>query len=260
MLAVGGKAMRLEGKTVIITGASAGMGQAMTELFVHEGANVVAVARRKERLDALAESLKDGPGKVAVFAGDIGKKEDNEAMIDCAVETFGKLDVLINNAGIMDDNTAIGDMSDEMLDRLMKVDAYGPMYAMRKAVQVFLKQGEGGNIINTCSVGAMHHTAGVAYCAAKAALTAATRNTAFMYMEQGIRCNGIAPGVVITDIPLVMPAADEFGFSRTSTLLTHSPELGMPEDIANAALFLASDESKFVNGVILTCDGGWTNL
>ena len=137
--------MRLEGKTVIITGASAGMGQAMTELFVHEGANVVAVARRKERLDALAESLKDGPGKVAVFAGDIGKKEDNEAMIDCAVETFGKLDVLINNAGIMDDNTAIGDMSDEMLDRLMKVDAYGPMYAMRKAVQVFLKQGEGGN-------------------------------------------------------------------------------------------------------------------
>ena len=217
MLAVGGKVMRLEGKTVIITGASAGMGQAMTELFVHEGANVVAVARRKERLDALAESLKDGPGKVAVFAGDIGKKEDNEAMIDCAVETFGKLDVLINNAGIMDDNTAIGDMSDEMLDRLMKVDAYGPMYAMRKAVQVFLKQGEGGN-------------------------------------------NGIAPGGVITDIPLVMPAADEFGFSRTSTLLTHSPELGMPEDIANAALFLASDESKFVNGVILTCDGGWTNL
>ena len=140
--------MRLEGKTVIITGASAGMGQAMTELFVHEGANVVAVARRKERLDALAESLKDGPGKVAVFAGDVGKKEDNEAMIDYAVETFGKLDVLINNAGIMDDNTAIGDMSDEMLDRLMKVDAYGPMYAMRKAVQVFLKQGEGGNIIN----------------------------------------------------------------------------------------------------------------
>lgn len=182
--------MRLEGKTVIITGASAGMGQAMTELFVHEGANVVAVARRKERLDALAESLKDGPGKVAVFAGDVGKKEDNEAMIDYAVETFGKLDVLINNAGIMDDNTAIGDMSDEMLDRLMKVDAYGPMYAMRKAVQVFLKQGEGGNIINTCSVGAMHHTAGVAYCAAKAALTAATRNTAFMIWNRESAATG----------------------------------------------------------------------
>ena len=76
-----------------------------------------------------------------------------------------------------------------------------------------------------------------------------------MYMEQGIRCNGIAPGGVVTDIPLVMPKADEFGFSRTSSLLVHSPELGMPEDIANAALFLASDESSFINGVILTCDG-----
>ena len=131
---------------------------------------------------------------------------------------------------------------------------------MRKAVEVFLKQGDGGNIINTCSVGAVHHTAGIAYCASKAAIAAATKNTAFMYMEQGIRCNGIAPGGVVTDIPLVMPKADEFGFSRTSSLLVHSPELGMPEDIANAALFLASDESSFINGVILTCDGGWTNL
>lgn len=252
--------MRLEGKVMVVTGASAGMGQAMAEVFVKEGAKVVAVARRKERLDALVDSLKEGPGEITAYAGDVGKREDNEGMIDFAVKTYGRLDVLVNNAGIMDDNTAIGDVSDEMIEKLMQVDAIGPMYAMRKAVQVFLDQGDGGNIINTCSVGAMHQTAGVAYCAAKAALTAATKNTAFMYMEQGIRCNGIAPGGVITDIPLVMPAANEFGFSRTSKLLDFSPELGMPEDIANAALFLASDESKFVNGVILTCDGGWTNL
>lgn len=252
--------MRLEGKVVIITGASAGMGEAMVERFAEEGAKIVAVARRKEKLDALSERLKDAPGEVAVFAGDCGKREDNEGMIDFALEKFGRLNVLINNAGIMDDNTAIGDVSDEMIEKLMQVDAIGPMYAMRKAVQVFLKQGDGGNIINTCSVGAMHNTAGVAYCAAKAALTAATRNTAFMYMEEEIRCNGIAPGGVMTDIPLVMPKADEFGFGRTSTLLAHSPELGMPEDIANAALFLASDESRFINGVILTCDGGWMNL
>lgn len=252
--------LRLEDKVVVVTGASAGMGEAIVERFAQEGAKVVAVARRKERLEALAARLADEPGEVAVFAGDCGKREDNEAMIDFAVKTFGRLDVLINNAGIMDDNTAIGNVSDEMIDRLMQVNAIGPMYAMRKAVQVFLEQGDGGNIINTCSVGAMHHTAGVAYCAAKAALTAATKNTAFMYMEEEIRCNGIAPGGVLTDIPLVMPKSDEFGFSRTSTLLEHSPELGMPEDIANAALFLASDESHFVNGVILTCDGGWTNL
>ena len=252
--------MRLENKVIVVTGSSAGMGKAIVERFAQEGAKIVAVARRMERLTKLAESLKDAPGEVVPYAGDVSKREDDEGMIEYAVEKFGRLDVLINNAGIMDDNTAVGDVSDEMLDRQIRVNALGPIYAMRKAVEVFLKQGDGGNIINTCSVGAVHHTAGIAYCASKAAIAAATKNTAFMYMEQGIRCNGIAPGGVVTDIPLVMPKADEFGFSRTSSLLVHSPELGMPEDIANAALFLASDESSFINGVILTCDGGWTNL
>ncbi|HIZ23480.1 MAG TPA: SDR family oxidoreductase [Candidatus Blautia faecigallinarum] len=252
--------MRLENKVIVVTGASAGMGKAIVERFAQEGAKIVAVARRMDRLTELAESLKDAPGEVVPYAGDVSKREDDEGMIEYAVEKFGRLDVLINNAGIMDDNTAVGDVSDEMLDRQIRVNALGPIYAMRKAVEVFLKQGDGGNIINTCSVGAIHHTAGIAYCASKAAIAAATKNTAFMYMEQGIRCNGIAPGGVVTDIPLVMPKADEFGFSRTSSLLVHSPELGMPEDIANAALFLASDESSFINGVILTCDGGWTNL
>lgn len=252
--------MRLENKVIVVTGSSAGMGKAIVERFAQEGAKIVAVARRMDRLTELAESLKDAPGEVVPYAGDVSKREDDEGMIEYAVEKFGRLDVLINNAGIMDDNTAVGDVSDEMLDRQIRVNALGPIYAMRKAVEVFLKQGDGGNIINTCSVGAIHHTAGIAYCASKAAIAAATKNTAFMYMEQGIRCNGIAPGGVVTDIPLVMPKADEFGFSRTSSLLVHSPELGMPEDIANAALFLASDESSFINGVILTCDGGWTNL
>ena len=252
--------MRLENKVIVVTGSSAGMGKAIVERFAQEGAKIVAVARRMERLTKLAESLKGAPGEVVPYAGDVSKREDDEGMIEYAVENFGRLDVLINNAGIMDDNTAVGDVSDEMLDRQIRVNALGPIYAMRKAVEVFLKQGDGGNIINTCSVGAVHHTAGIAYCASKAAIAAATKNTAFMYMEQGIRCNGIAPGGVVTDIPLVMPKADEFGFSRTSSLLVHSPELGMPEDIANAALFLASDESSFINGVILTCDGGWTNL
>ena len=219
--------MRLENKVIVVTGSSAGMGKAIVERFAQEGAKIVAVARRMERLTKLAESLKGAPGEVVPYAGDVSKREDDEGMIEYAVEKFGRLDVLINNAGIMDDNTAVGDVSDEMLDRQIRVNALGPIYAMRKAVEVFLKQGDGGNIINTCSVGAVHHTAGIAYCASKAAIAAATKNTAFMYMEQGIRCNGIAPGGVVTDIPLVMPKADEFGFSRTSSLLVHSPELGM---------------------------------
>ena len=251
--------MRLEGKSIVVTGASAGMGQAIVTRFVQEGANVVAVARRKERLDELAAELKDAPGKIAVYAGDVSDRATCEGMIDLAVKEFGRLDVLVNNAGIMDDKTAIGDMSDEMMERMFKVNTYAPLYAMRKAVKVFLEQDdESGNIINVTSVGAIHQTAGVSYCASKAAIASATKNTAFMYIDKGIRCNAIAPGGVLTDIPLVMPTANEFGFERTSSLLTHSPELGMPEDIANAALFLASDESHFVNGAVITCDGGWT--
>ena len=251
--------MKLEGKSIVVTGASAGMGQAIVTLFAQEGANIIAVARRKERLDALAESLKDAPGKVIPYVGDVSDPASCDGMIEAAVRSFGRLDVLVNNAGIMDDNTAVGDVSNEMIERLFRVNTYGPLYAMRKAVQVFLAQGEdGGNIINITSVGAAHETAGVAYCASKAAIASATKNTAFMYIDQGIRCNAIAPGGILTDIPLVMPKANEFGFGRTSSLLAHSPEMGLPEDIASAALFLASDESHFVNGTTITCDGGWT--
>ena len=236
--------MRLAGKTAVVTGASAGMGEAIAALFAREGANVVAVARRLDRLEQLAAAEKDAPG-----------------MVDLAATSFGRLDILVNNAGIMDDNTAVGDVSDEMIHDLLRVNTCGPLYAMREAVRAFLAQGdEGGNIINIASVGAVHQTAGVAYCASKAALVSATRNTAYMYLEQGIRCNAISPGGVLTDIPLVMPKANDFGFGRTSALLAHSPEMGMPEDIANAAMFLASDESKFINGVVLACDGGWTSF
>ena len=253
--------MRLEGKNIIVTGASAGIGRAIATLYVQEGANVIAVARRGYLLEELAAELKDAPGKLIPYPGDVRKQEVCDGMIDFCVEKFGRLDVLVNDAGVMDDNTAIGDVSNEMLEDVMQVNTYSPIYAMRHAINVFLEQDdEQGNIINITSVGKDHQTAGIAYVASKAALWAATKNTAFMYMEKGIRCNAIAPGGILTDIPLVMPPSDPFGFGRTSSLLIHAPELGMPEDITAAALFLASDESHFVNGTAITCDGGWTNF
>lgn len=252
--------MRLENKSVVVTGASAGMGRAITELFAHEGAQVIAVARRQDRLEELAEELKDAAGTVIHFVGDVTRREDNEAMINKAVDTFGKLDILVNNAGIMDDMSAIGNMSDEMFEHLLQTNTWGPVYAMRKAVQVFLEQGNGGNIINITSVGAVHNTAGVAYGMSKAALAFATKSTAFMYLDEEIRCNAIAPGGVLTEIALTMPESEPFGQARTGSLLPLATEMGMPEDIAAAALFLASDDSHFINGETITVDGGWTSF
>ena len=159
--------MKLAGKVAVVTGASSGMGRSIVELFVKEGCNVVAVARRKERLDALAESLKDADGKVIVFTGDISSRKINEEMISCAVEHFGKLDILVNNAGIMDDMSPIGDVTDEKYEQIMKVNVYGPMAAMRKAVNAFKSQGTKGCIINVASVGGMRTCAGAVYCASK---------------------------------------------------------------------------------------------
>lgn len=249
--------MRLKNKSIVVTGASSGMGKAIVERFVKEGANVVAVARRKERLDALAASLQEAAGRIVVMKGDISLREDNEAMIECALSSFGKLDVLVNNAGVMDDMSPIGDVEDERYERVMKTNVYGPLCAMRKAVEVFLKQGNGGNIINIASVGGMRSVAGAVYCASKAALISMTKNTAYMYMPQGIRCNAIAPGGIETEISTSMGQPNMAGYGRLQAILAAAPKPGPAESIANAALFLAGDESAYINGDVLVVDGGW---
>lgn len=249
--------MRLEGKSIVVTGASSGMGREIVRLFVKEGANVVAVARRRERLEELANELRDCAGKVIPFPGDVSKQEDNEAAIDCAVKEFGKLDVLVNNAGVMDDMSPIGDITNEKLEQVFGVNVYGPMYAMRKAVQIFRQQG-GGNIINVASVGASRTCAGAIYGASKAAVISLTKNTAFMYQPEGIRCNAIAPGAISTEISTSMGRPNMAGYGRVQKVLAAAPAPGSAENIAYAALFLASDESAYVNGDVLTVDGGWT--
>lgn len=250
--------MKLEGKSIVVTGASSGMGKVIVEQFVKEGANVVAMARRKERLEALAESLKDAAGKVVICVGDVSKEEDNVAAIDMAVREFGKLDVLVNNAGIMDDMSPIADVTNEKLQNVFAVNVNGPIYSMRKAVQVFLSQGNGGNIINVASVGGVRTCAGAVYCASKAAVISLSKNTAFMYMPQKIRCNVIAPGGIETEIATSMGMPNMNGYGRVQKVLALSPEMGKGEDIAAAALFLASDDSSYVSGNVLFVDGGWT--
>ena len=178
--------MKLKNKSIVVTGASSGMGKAIVERFVREGANIIAVARRRERLEELAASLAGLEGKVIPYVGDVSKEETMVGAIDLAVKEFGRLDVLVNNAGIMDDMSPIGDVKNEKIEQVFAVNVYGPMYSMRKAVQVFLEQGDGGNIINVASLGAMRSCAGAVYTASKAAVVSLTKNTAYMYMPLGI--------------------------------------------------------------------------
>ena len=250
--------MRLENKSVVITGASSGMGKAMVELFVREGASVIAVARREERLKELQESLKSEPGKVEIYVGDVSRREVNEQMIDLAVEKFGKLDVLVNNAGIMDDMSPIGEITDEKYEQVMKVNVYGPMCAMRKAVNVFLAQGGGGSIVNVASMGARMTIAGPIYCASKAALTSMSQNTAFMYAKEGIRCNVLAPGGIMTEISASMGRPNMAGYERVQLIVAANPKLGTGMDVAYAALYFASDDSSYINGTFLPVDCGWS--
>ena len=249
---------RMDGKVCIVTGASAGIGRATALTLAQEGAKVIAVARREELLKELCEECAGLPGSVDYCVADVGDPEAVRNMVKAAVEKYGRLDVAVNNAGVMDDNTAVGDVSDEMIETVFRTNTFGMIYCLREECRQFLAQGDGGVIVNICSVGATHQTAGAAYCASKGAVLSLTKNTAYMYKEDGIRCNAISPGGVITDIPLVMPPADEFGFGRTSELLNFSGELAMPEDLADAILFLASDQSRYVNGEEIKCDGGWT--
>ena len=234
------------------------MGKAIVELFVREGARVVAVARRKEKLEELTASLKGCEGDVFPFTGDVSNERTMIEAINLAIEKTGRLDVLVNNAGVMDDMSPIGDVKDENIERVFSVNVFGPMYAMRKAVQVFLEQGNGGNIINVASVGALKTAAGAVYSASKAAVVSLTKNTAYMYMPNGIRCNGIAPGGFATEIGSSMGIPNMNGYSRIQKVMETAPEPGRADQIATVALFLASDDSSFVNGDVLIVDGGWS--
>ncbi len=178
-------------------------------------------------------------------------------MIDFAVKSCGKLDILINNAGVMDEFIPIGDLTNETWDKIMKVNLEGPMFAMRKAVQIMGKQNDGGVILNIASIGGVRGCrAGAAYTASKHALVGLTANTAYMYVDQKIRCNVLCPGGVETEVMNSQTNISQLGIKRVMAGLDQSIKPGKPEDIASAVLYMVSDDAKFMNGATVVLDGG----
>lgn len=232
------------------------MGRKIALDFAKEGATVIAVARRLERLEEIAKEAESFAGKILPYQGDISLEEVNNGMIDYAVKECGKLDVLVNNAGIMDEFTPIGELTDELYNKVMAVNLNGPIYAMRKAVQVMLEQETKGNIVNIASIGGVCGArAGVAYTASKHAIVGATKNTAYMYAGK-IRCNVVCPGGVETEVMNSQTNISQLGVGRIMAGLDTSIPAGKVEDISTAVLYIASDDAKFMTGAEIVIDGG----
>jgi NAD(P)-dependent dehydrogenase (short-subunit alcohol dehydrogenase family) len=251
--------MRLENKVAIITGASSGIGLAIMQVFAKEGVKIIASDWNQARLEQTVSPLKAKGYKIESVVGDISQEEVASRLIEDAIKHFGKIDILCNNAAIMDHMHGISEVNNEIWHKVMAINVTGPMFTMRKAMQEMLKQ-KSGSIINIASTAAKHGgAAGVAYTTSKHALLGLSQNTAWMYAKEGIRCNTICPGGTKTNIAETMPPEklSPFGLARQGQFGALIPHFLEPIDVANLALFLASDESLRINGAVITADAGW---
>jgi NAD(P)-dependent dehydrogenase (short-subunit alcohol dehydrogenase family) len=251
---------RLQDKVVVITGAASGMGLAMAQRFAAEGARIVAGDWNAARLDKTVADIQAAGGTIVGSQGNIAERAAAEGLVDLAITTHGRIDVLVNNAGVMDYMQGVGELSEDIWRRVLSINLDGPMFAMRQAVPRMVEQG-GGSIVNIASTAGIEGgAAGAAYTASKHALVGLTRNTAWMYAKQGIRCNAICPGGTRTNIAESMPQdrLDAAGAGRAATYAGLIPAVLDAEDIAALGLFLASDEARYINGAIIPADAGWT--
>ena len=249
--------MKLEGKAAIITGAASGIGRAMARRFGAEGARLVVVDIDQGRLDEVTGQLKaSGVEQVRAMVVDVLDREQVEAMVQAAVDAYGRLDVLCNNAGVLDNLTPLEDVSDELWDKVMGINVRGPFLAVRKALPVMMAQGS-GSIVNTASAaGVAGGRGGAVYTASKHALVGLTRSIAWYYGPSGVRCNAIAPGAIQTRMASTL-VPHMGGFERYQPYFSQIPPHGKASEVADVALFLASEDSAYVNGAVIPVDGGW---
>ncbi len=251
--------MKLQGKIAVITGGGSGMGRETALLFAKEGARVVIGDWNEKTLDETIGLIHSAGGDATGLKGNVAVQAEAEALIDAADKAYGRLDILVNNAGVMDNNQGAGEVSNEMWERVMGVNVNGPLYLTRHALPVMIAHG-GGVIVNVASVaGLSGAAAGVAYTASKHALIGITRNTAWRYLHEGIRCNAIAAGAVETNIVASVDPTkmDPKGTERAQLYYGLIPAQLKPVDIANLVLFLASDDARYINGAVIPADGGW---
>jgi NAD(P)-dependent dehydrogenase (short-subunit alcohol dehydrogenase family) len=249
--------VRLKNKVALVTGASSGIGNDIAKLFAKEGASVVVIARRKEKLADLVAQIEAAGGKAIAVTGDVTSEADVQLAVKTAVQEFGRLDIVVNNAGLMDKMTPVDELDDDLWNAVMNVNVTGPMRFFRAAIPEMEKIG-GGTFVTISSLAGLYGArAGAAYTASKHGVLGLAKNVAYVYADKNIRSNVIAPGGVNTEIA-DMTGWSEFGMKRCMMGMRTMPRMGEAEEIAQLALFLASDEASLINGAVVTADAGWS--
>lgn len=244
--------MKLQEKVAIVTGASSGIGLAIAMLYAKEGAKVVLSDVNEEAGKKAAESIGEN---AAFFKSDVSDSKQVDALVEFAVKTFGSLDIMVNNAGI-GGLGGVAEATDESWEKTIGINLSGVFYGCRAASRLMKEKNIKGSIINMSSIlGTVGMEGAIAYCAAKGGVVQITHAGALDVAKNGIRINAIAPAFIETAMTKDFLASQFGDMVRANTPLGY---VGKPDDIANAALYLASDESSYVTGEVLHVDGGWT--
>jgi len=254
--------MRLEGKVALVTGSTRGIGRATAIRFAAEGAQVIVTGRSQEAGDAVEREIRAAGGEATYVATDLAHEDQVQGAVRIAVQRYGQLTTLVNNAaptelmgpGRLDGR--VTELSNEAWDAIMLVGLKAVVWMCKYAIPEMVRAG-GGAIVNISSAASMLGTPGLdTYTALKGALNTLTRSMAVEYAADGIRSNGIVSGMVLSSPGAARLMEDPAIGDATRAM--HLTRLGMPEDIAAAALFLASDEAAFITGALLPVDGGVT--
>jgi NAD(P)-dependent dehydrogenase (short-subunit alcohol dehydrogenase family) len=249
---------RLEGKSVIITGAGSGIGRAASLLFTREGARLIAVDRAESVRDTVEQVRKAGGTAEAVVA-DAGSEEDVVAFIDKAISTYGRLDAIWANAGVSGGLVPLAEQTVEHWQEILRINLIGPFLAVKYSIPQMIKQ-HGGSIVCTASVAGLKSGAsGHPYAASKAGVISLVQTTAYSLSGTGVRINAICPGLIETGMTRpIFENARERGTDGKIGQLNPLKRAGQPHELAAMGLFLASDDASYVNGQAIPVDGGLT--